>query len=446
MAGRQRQQHQRRASPSMARSAPFRLGTSTEARRPGQRLGEGQHLGGVGQLRQQPRRHEGADLDLALAGGVGVADPFELGGGGHDARRCSAGRRAGRPRGSTTRRGRPSGRDIECHGGSLEFPNPPWHLNLGTLAFPIGISQSSPARPRPHHPAPVRLRLRDGQHRARRRAGQHRRLGHQQAAGPAGRPGRHAAAGAQAPRRGAHAPPARRCWNMRARMLDSAARIERDMQSYAAGARGQVRILASVSAMTESLADDVAAFLQLPAHRNIQVDMEERVSPEIVRGVRDGLASLGVCWDAADLGALQSRPYRSDHLCIVVPPGHPLAGAQALRFERDAGLRAREPAGQQRGAGDAAARRPRSSGRTLQPPRDRHQLRGRAARGARRPGHQPGAARGGRAAGRGLRPAPHPAGRALGRAALHHLLSRRAARSRRPRSCWSSTSPRGPAP
>jgi DNA-binding transcriptional LysR family regulator len=115
-------------------------------------------------------------------------------------------------------------------------------------------------------------------------------------------------------------------------MLDSAARIESDMQNYAAGARGQVRILASVSAMTESLADDVAAFLQMPAHRSIQVDMEERVSPEIVRGVREGLASLGVCWDAADIGALEARPYRSDHLCIVVPRGHPLAGRKSLRF------------------------------------------------------------------------------------------------------------------
>ena len=116
-------------------------------------------------------------------------------------------------------------------------------------------------------------------------------------------------------------------------MLDSAARIEHDMQNFAAGARGQVRILASVSAMTESLADDVAGFLQLPAHRNIQVDMEERVSPEIVRGVRDGLASLGVCWDAADIGALQSRPYRSDHLAIVLPAKHPLAGRKRLRFD-----------------------------------------------------------------------------------------------------------------
>ncbi len=117
-------------------------------------------------------------------------------------------------------------------------------------------------------------------------------------------------------------------------MLDGAARIERDMGGYAAGLRGQVRILASVSAMAESLADDVAAFLQQPAHGNIQVDMEERVSPDIVRGVRDGTASVGVCWDAADVGELHSRPYRSDHLCMVVPAKHPLATRKSLRFEQ----------------------------------------------------------------------------------------------------------------
>ncbi len=91
-------------------------------------------------------------------------------------------------------------------------------------------------------------------------------------------------------------------------ILDSAARIERDMHGYAAGVRGQVRILASVSAMSESLADDVAAFLQMPGNGNIQVDMEERVSPDIVRGVRDGTASVGVCWDAADPARCNPAP------------------------------------------------------------------------------------------------------------------------------------------
>jgi DNA-binding transcriptional LysR family regulator len=117
-------------------------------------------------------------------------------------------------------------------------------------------------------------------------------------------------------------------------MLAGAARIERDMQAFSAGLRGQVRILASASAMAESLADDVADFLKAPAHANIQVDMEERISPEVVRGIRDGTASLGICWDAADIGSLQQRRYRSDHLCMVVPAGHPLAGHASLRFEQ----------------------------------------------------------------------------------------------------------------
>ena len=177
-------------------------------------------------------------------------------------------------------------------------------------------------------------------------------------------------------------------------MLDSAARIERDMEAYAAGVRGQVRILASVSAMAESLADDVAAFLQMAAHRNIQVDLEERVSPEIVRGVREGAASLGVCWDAADLGPLQSRPYRSDHLAWSCRPEHPLASRKSLRFEQT--LDYEHVSLPVNSAVQVMLQRAAAQlGRTLQPARGRHQLRGRPARGARGAGHQPGAARGG---------------------------------------------------
>ncbi len=116
-------------------------------------------------------------------------------------------------------------------------------------------------------------------------------------------------------------------------MLASAALIERDMSGYASGLKGQVRLLATASVMAESLADDVADFLKNPAHQDIQVDIEERLSSGVVRGVREGSASLGLCWDASDLSGLQTRPYRSDHLAIVVHPTHPLAGRTTLRFE-----------------------------------------------------------------------------------------------------------------
>lgn len=117
-------------------------------------------------------------------------------------------------------------------------------------------------------------------------------------------------------------------------MLASAEQIERDMAAYALGVRGQVRILATASVMAESLADDVAAFLQVPAHHDIQVSMEERVSPDVIRGIKEGVASVGICWDAADLTGLQSRGYRRDHLAMVVHPSHPLARYETLSFEQ----------------------------------------------------------------------------------------------------------------
>jgi DNA-binding transcriptional LysR family regulator len=39
-----------------------------------------------------------------------------------------------------------------------------------------------------------------------------------------------------------------------------------------------------------------------------------------------------VCWDAADVGALQCRPYRQDTLCVAVPQDHALATRRKLRF------------------------------------------------------------------------------------------------------------------
>ncbi len=115
-------------------------------------------------------------------------------------------------------------------------------------------------------------------------------------------------------------------------MLVSALRMERDMAAFAAGVRGQVRVLASASAMAESLAEEVAAFLQQPAHRSIRIDIEERISKHVVQGIRDGVASIGICWDAADLRGLQSRPYRQDQLAIVVHGGHPLAKRREMPF------------------------------------------------------------------------------------------------------------------
>ena len=115
-------------------------------------------------------------------------------------------------------------------------------------------------------------------------------------------------------------------------MLLSASRIEGDMASHAAGIQGRVNVLATASVMAESLTDEIAEFLKKPEHQNIQIDLEERISPEVVRGIREGVASIGICWDAAETGLLHTRTYRHDHLCVAVPRGHPLCELPAVRF------------------------------------------------------------------------------------------------------------------
>ncbi len=115
-------------------------------------------------------------------------------------------------------------------------------------------------------------------------------------------------------------------------MLATSQRIERAMAGYASGVRGDVRVLATASVLAESLADDVAEFLAQPAHRDIQISMDERISPDVVRGIREGSASLGICWDTADFGGLSTCAYRSDLLAVAVHPLHPLARKKSLKF------------------------------------------------------------------------------------------------------------------
>lgn len=116
-------------------------------------------------------------------------------------------------------------------------------------------------------------------------------------------------------------------------ILSSASRIAQDMASYGAGVRGQVHLLGTVSSIAESLADDVAAFMKLPAHREIQVDIQEAFSRDIVRRVKEGSAAVGILWDATDLQGLQSSPYRSDQLAAVAHESHPLAKRKRCAFE-----------------------------------------------------------------------------------------------------------------
>lgn len=113
-------------------------------------------------------------------------------------------------------------------------------------------------------------------------------------------------------------------------VLGAMERMSAEISEFAAGVQGSVRVMASVSALAEKLPEDIAGFLA--RYKAVRVSLDEMVSREIVRLVREGAADMGVLWDAADLSGLQVTRYRSDHLCVVLPVGHPLARHEALSF------------------------------------------------------------------------------------------------------------------
>jgi DNA-binding transcriptional LysR family regulator len=109
-------------------------------------------------------------------------------------------------------------------------------------------------------------------------------------------------------------------------------RIEAETADLSSNVQGQVRLVASASAIAQSLPDDIATFLRDPAHRAIRVDVEERHSADVLRMVRDGGAALGVCWNNLDAGSLAMAAYRHDELALAVHPDHPLAQRRSVRY------------------------------------------------------------------------------------------------------------------
>lgn len=110
-------------------------------------------------------------------------------------------------------------------------------------------------------------------------------------------------------------------------------RIVHDVAGFKRGLVGSVTVCASASAIAETLLDDIALFLRQPEHENVKVSVDEQISLELVRRVRDGETSIGVCWDNVDLHGLTHRPYGQDHLALAVHPAHPLARHTSLSLE-----------------------------------------------------------------------------------------------------------------
>jgi DNA-binding transcriptional LysR family regulator len=113
-------------------------------------------------------------------------------------------------------------------------------------------------------------------------------------------------------------------------LLRQAERMRGDLAEYADGIRGQVRLMSNTNALTEFLPEALSGFLA--AHPRVSIDLEERLSDEIVAAVADGSADVGIVAATVELAGLEVLPFRVDRFVLVVTPGHPLSTKGRIAF------------------------------------------------------------------------------------------------------------------
>jgi len=113
-------------------------------------------------------------------------------------------------------------------------------------------------------------------------------------------------------------------------MLRQAGRLREDLGAYAGGLAGQIRVLSNTNALTEFLPEALSSFLA--ANPNISVDLEERLSDEIVGLIAEGVADLGIVAGTVDASALETYPFRKDRFVLVVARDHSLAAHSNISF------------------------------------------------------------------------------------------------------------------
>jgi molybdate transport repressor ModE-like protein len=113
-------------------------------------------------------------------------------------------------------------------------------------------------------------------------------------------------------------------------ILRQTERLNEDLGAYAGGFAGQIRVLSNTNALTEFLPEALSSFLA--AHPQVGVDLEERLSDEIVSLIAEGVGDVGIVAGTVEAGTLETYPFRRDRFVLVVAPDHPLAQRDKVEF------------------------------------------------------------------------------------------------------------------
>lgn len=113
-------------------------------------------------------------------------------------------------------------------------------------------------------------------------------------------------------------------------LLAQADLMHEELGVFSTDAGSHIQLLSNTNALTEFLPEVLGRFLA--DHPGTTVDLQERLSDEIVVRVAEGAADLGIVAGTVDTGTLLTLPFRSDRFVIVAPMADPIAGKAGIGF------------------------------------------------------------------------------------------------------------------
>ena len=115
------------------------------------------------------------------------------------------------------------------------------------------------------------------------------------------------------------------------RLFQGFDQFSNELIEYSKGIKGHVRLWANMSALTEFLPSALARFLI--EHPEIQIDVEEQLSGDIVRSLLDGIADIGIFAEGIITTGLETEIIGQDELIIACSKLHPLSKRKVVGFE-----------------------------------------------------------------------------------------------------------------
>ena len=103
-----------------------------------------------------------------------------------------------------------------------------------------------------------------------------------------------------------------------------------DIHEYARGIKGQVRVLANTTAMTEFMPAVLSRYLA--SHPDVTVELRERLSYLVIKAVSEGSADIGIVAGRPASSELEYLPYRKDRLVLVTSAHHAFADRAEVEF------------------------------------------------------------------------------------------------------------------